>query len=175
MSDDQGKCKGASEKSAPGCRRKAQLLQQLISELSRSWGQQRKGHMNIQISPAGHLWDGGAARWVEASCGWKAFLEMCLSVWQPSVRPAHAHKHTLVTYLARVDQRPHKACHPCSCGAGDALGTWVGWEPACWALTSMGGSSPAASKFSLPATLLRRGLGVSLGHVTFPLALLVTP
>lgn len=58
--------------------------------------------------------------------------------------PAPARKPPPVTRSVRPDQRPHKACRPCSCRAGDALGTWasVGREPACWAATSNRGSLP---------------------------------
>lgn len=75
-----------------------------------------------RVPHAGLLGDGGATSGRRASRGWKAFLEMCLSVWQPSVCPAHARERSSVTYLVRLDQRPHKPATPAAAVPGTRPG-----------------------------------------------------
>lgn len=43
-----------------------------------------------------------------------------MSLWQPLCALPTPREHSPVTYFVLMDQRPHKACRPCSCCAGDA-------------------------------------------------------
>ena len=93
-------------------------------ELGQSWEHQGEGPRAFPSFLCGsYVRQRGLLPGLKHSQSWKAFLEVCLSLWQPLCALPTPREHSPVTYFVLMDQRPHKACRPCSCCAGDVLGT----------------------------------------------------
>lgn len=95
--------------------------------------------------------------------------------------PAHAREHSPVTYVARLDQKPHRARHPCSCGAVPETCWGRGWSRprasllGCRLRVCVGrGRCPLLLPSQAAPTPLRRALGASPGHVAPPAPLVLS-